>query len=64
MPLLLDEIDRLNTGAAKVNVASLRALAGALNRMQAKHPHGNYVGYGDAILRAIGEEPGYVGEPS
>lgn len=57
VPALLDEIDRRPV----VNVDRLRELAGALNRMQAKHPHANYVGYGDAILDAIGEEPGYMG---
>lgn len=59
--LIVEQVGAAVSPGHEVNVASLRQLAGALNRMQAKHPHGNYVGYGDAILRAIGEESGYLG---
>lgn len=47
----------------EVDRDKLREMAGALNRMQAKHPHGNYVGYGDGILEALGEPTGYMGKP-
>jgi hypothetical protein len=50
-------------GHARVDVDMLRELAGALNRMHAKRPLANYTGFGDAILKAIGEEPGYMGQP-